>query len=106
MLTRRIERAGSDYRALNRQSCQRANPSSRHASRARVRRLPISLAGTTEATEPDRGGSMDSAMESNAGGALEAVRGVTGNAQATLADTLDAGASALRERLGSPNDSG
>src|SRR5512138_691981 len=49
---------------------------------------------------------MESAMESNAGGALEAVRGVTGNIQATLADTLDAGASALRERLGAPNDSG
>ena len=49
---------------------------------------------------------MDSAMEGNAGGALEAVRGVTGNVQATLADTLDAGASALRERLGSPNESG
>jgi len=49
---------------------------------------------------------MGSAMESNAGNALEAVRGVTGNAQATLADTLDAGASALRERLGAPNDSG
>ena len=49
---------------------------------------------------------MDSAMES-AGSALETVRGVTGNAQATLADTLDAGASALRDRLGTPhNDSG
>ena len=49
---------------------------------------------------------MDSAMESNAGGALQAVRGVTGNAQATLADTLDAGASALRDRLATPNESG
>ena len=49
---------------------------------------------------------MDSAMESNNGGALEAVRGVTGNVQATLADTLDAGAAALRERLAAPNDSG
>ena len=53
---------------------------------------------------------MDSAMESNVGGALEAVRGATGNVQATLADTLDAGASALRDRLGgtdtSPNGSG
>lgn len=53
---------------------------------------------------------MDSAMEDNDGGALDAVRGVTGNAQATLADTLDAGASALRDRLGvtgeSPNDGG
>lgn len=53
---------------------------------------------------------MDSAMENKDGGALEAVRGVTGNAQATLADTLDAGASALRDQLGgsdgSPNDSG
>jgi hypothetical protein len=49
---------------------------------------------------------MDSAMESNEGGALDTVRGVTGNVQATLADTLDAGASALRERLGTPNDEG
>jgi hypothetical protein len=49
---------------------------------------------------------MESAMESNDGGALEAVRGVTGNVQATLADTLDAGASALRERLGTPNEDG
>ena len=49
---------------------------------------------------------MDSAMEHNDGGALEAVRGVTGNVQATLADTLDAGASALRDRLSVPNDSG
>ena len=49
---------------------------------------------------------MDSAMEHNVGGALEAVRGATGNAQATLADTLDAGASVLRDRLGTPNDSG
>lgn len=48
---------------------------------------------------------MDSAMESTAG-ALEAVRGVTGDAQAALADTLDAGASALRDRLGTPNGSG
>ena len=45
-------------------------------------------------------------MESNVGGALEAVRGATGNAQATLADTLDAGASALRDRLGRPNEGG
>ena len=49
---------------------------------------------------------MGTAMESNDGGALEVVRGVTGNVQATLADTLDAGASALRDRLGAPNDSG
>ena len=53
---------------------------------------------------------MESAMESNEAGALEAVRGVTGNVQATLADTLDAGASALRDRLGAsdrlPNDRG
>ena len=53
---------------------------------------------------------MDSAMEGRDGGALETVRGVTGNVQATLADTLEAGASGLRERLGtserSPNDSG
>ncbi|HKN68666.1 MAG TPA: hypothetical protein VJW73_20415 [Gemmatimonadaceae bacterium] len=49
---------------------------------------------------------MDSAMERNAGGALEVVRSATGNAQATLADTLDAGASALRERFGAPNDRG
>lgn len=49
---------------------------------------------------------MESTMESNVGGALEAVRGATGNVQATLADTLEAGASALRERLGTPNDSG
>ena len=49
---------------------------------------------------------MGSAMESNDGGALEAVRGVTGNAQATLADTLDAGATALRDRLGVPYESG
>ena len=49
---------------------------------------------------------MDSAMERNDGGALEAVRGVTGNVQATLADTLDAGASALREQLAAPNDTG
>jgi hypothetical protein len=52
---------------------------------------------------------MDSAMENSNGGALDTVRGVTGNVQATLADTLDAGASALRERFatsdGSPNDS-
>jgi|1185.fasta_scaffold29872_1 hypothetical protein len=51
---------------------------------------------------------MDSAMENNDGGALDTVRGVTGNVQATLADTLDAGASALRERFGtsgaSPNE--
>ena len=49
---------------------------------------------------------MGSAMESNVGGALEAVRGATGNAQATLADTLDAGATALRDRLGTPNAGG
>jgi len=49
---------------------------------------------------------MDSAMESNVGGALETVRGATGNAQATLADTLDAGASALRDRLGTPHNDG
>ena len=49
---------------------------------------------------------MESAMESNEGGALGAVRSVTGNAQATLADTLDAGASALRDRFGAPNESG
>jgi hypothetical protein len=49
---------------------------------------------------------MDSAMEGNTGGALEVVRSATGNAQATLADTLDAGASALRERFGAPNDRG
>lgn len=49
---------------------------------------------------------MDSAMESNDGGALETVRGVTGNVQATLADKLDAGATALRERFGAPNDGG
>ena len=49
---------------------------------------------------------MDSAMESTAGGALQSVRGVTGNAQATLADTLDAGASALRDRLATRNESG
>ena len=48
---------------------------------------------------------MDSAMES-AAGAVDTVRAVTGNAQATLADTLDAGASALRDRLGAPNDGG
>lgn len=51
---------------------------------------------------------MDSAMENNDSGALEAVRGAAGNVQATLADTLDAGASALRDRLevtdASPND--
>ena len=49
---------------------------------------------------------MDSAMETNDGGTLEAVRRATGNVQATLADTLDAGASALRARVGAPNDSG
>ena len=49
---------------------------------------------------------MDSAMESNEGGALAAVRGVTGNVQATLADTLESGASAVRQRLGRPNDGG
>ena len=45
-------------------------------------------------------------MESNAGSALDAVRGVAGNAQATLADKLDAGATAVRRRLGTPNDAG
>ena len=41
-------------------------------------------------------------------GVLDSVRGVTGNVQATLADTLDAGAEALRDRLEtkSPNATG
>ena len=49
---------------------------------------------------------MDSAMESKEGGALAAVRGMTGNVQATLADMLESGASAVRQRLGTPNDGG
>lgn len=48
---------------------------------------------------------MDTPNETNDSGVLDTVRGVTGNVQATLADTLDAGAEALRDRLAtkSPN---
>jgi hypothetical protein len=51
---------------------------------------------------------MHTPNDTNDSGVLDSVRGVTGNAQATLADTLDAGAEALRDRLdiASPNATG
>jgi hypothetical protein len=42
---------------------------------------------------------MKPANESTERGTLDSVRSATGNVQATLADKLDAGAEALRERL-------
>jgi hypothetical protein len=51
---------------------------------------------------------MHTPNETNDSGVLDSVRGVTGNVQATLADTLDAGAEGLRDRLetNSPNAAG
>jgi hypothetical protein len=51
---------------------------------------------------------MHTPNDTNDSGVLGSVRGATGNVQATLADKLDAGAEALRERLesDSPNADG
>jgi hypothetical protein len=55
--------------------------------------------------ELDRGVSMHTPNESTESGPLGSVRAVTGNAQATLADKLEAGAEAIRDRFesGAPN---
>jgi hypothetical protein len=42
---------------------------------------------------------MHTPNDTNDSGVLDSVRGATGNVQATLADKLDAGAEALRDRL-------
>ena len=51
---------------------------------------------------------MHAPNESSESGPVGSVRAVTGNAQATLADKLEAGAEAIRERFdsGSPNAAG
>jgi hypothetical protein len=55
--------------------------------------------------ELDGGVAMHTPNQSTESGRLKSVRAVTGNVQATLADKLEAGAEAIRDRFesGSPN---